>query len=64
MMAQLDSARDELLDGDGDVLPGLSKDAKEAEKRIRHRLLPVTHGPWCQASSCSSPAHKMNCTNG
>ena len=38
-MAQLDAARDQLLDDD-DVLVGRVKDVKEVEKRLRHRLLP------------------------
>ena len=39
VMEQLDAARDELLDDD-DERVGLVKDAKEVEKRLRHRLLP------------------------
>ena len=44
VLSQLDAARDELLDDDGDTLPGFSKEARAAEKRIRHRLLP--HNAW------------------
>ena len=40
VLSELDAARDEFLDDDGDTLPGFSQDAKDAEKRIRHRLLP------------------------
>ena len=39
VMEQLDAARDELLDED-DGLVGRVKDVKDAEKRLRHRLLP------------------------
>ena len=38
-MAQLDAARDDLLDKD-DKLIGLVKDVKEVEIRLRHKLLP------------------------
>ena len=40
VLSELDSAREELLDDDGDLLPGCVGDAKAAEKRIRHKLLP------------------------
>ena len=40
VLSELDAARNKLLDDDCDTLPGFSKDAKAAEKRIRHRLLP------------------------
>ena len=40
VLSELVAARNEFLDDDGDTLPGFSKDAKAAEKRIRHRLLP------------------------
>jgi len=40
VMTLLDSARDELLDSDDNVLPGNSQDVKDAERRIRHKLLP------------------------
>ena len=39
VMAELDAARDQLLDQD-DELIGLVKDSKEVEKRLRHKLLP------------------------
>ena len=47
VMEQLDAARDELLDGDDEVV-GLVKDVKEAERRLRHRLLP--RNAWRLAS--------------
>ena len=40
VLSTLDAARDELLDDDGDKLPGFSKDGRAAERLIRHRLLP------------------------
>ena len=46
-MEQLDAARDELLDED-DELVGRVKDVKEAEKRLRHRLIP--RNAWRLAS--------------
>ena len=39
MMEQLDAERDNLLDED-DQLVGRVKDKEEAEKRLRHKLLP------------------------
>ncbi len=39
VMAELDAARDELLDED-DKLVGRVKDVKEVEKRLRRKLLP------------------------
>jgi hypothetical protein len=38
VMEELDAQRDVLLDGD-DELVGIVKDVKEAEKRLRHKLL-------------------------
>ena len=38
-MGELDAARDELLEEDGQ-LKGRVKDVKEVEKRLRHKLLP------------------------
>ena len=40
MLSKLESAQDELLDTDGCVKPGCVGDVKDAEKRIRHKLLP------------------------
>ncbi len=39
VMGELDAARDQLLDEDGE-LQGRVKDVKEVEKRLRHKLLP------------------------
>ena len=39
VLSKLDAARDELMDDDSDRLQGFSKDARAAERRIRHRLL-------------------------
>ncbi len=39
VMAELDEAREELLDQD-DNLVGRVKDVKEVEKRLHHKLLP------------------------
>ena len=39
VMAELDAARDELLDDDGKLV-GLVKDVKEVKKLLRHKLLP------------------------
>jgi hypothetical protein len=39
VMAQLDAARDELLDED-DMLVGRVKDVKDVERHLLHRLLP------------------------
>ena len=64
VLSELDSAREELLDDDGDLLPGCVGDAKAAEKRIRHKLLPEMHGCLCHTSSCLCPVQKTNCTNG
>ena len=43
VMAELDAARDDLLDEDGELV-GLVKDVKEVEKRLRHKHLPKTLG--------------------
>ena len=40
VLSKLESAQDELLDTDGCVKPGCVGDVKDAEKRIRHKLLP------------------------
>ena len=40
MLSKLESAQDELLDTDGSVKPGCVGDVRDAEKRIRHKLLP------------------------
>ena len=40
VLSKLESARDELLDADGDVQPGCVGAMKDAEKQIRHKLLP------------------------
>ena len=39
VMGELDAARDQLLDEDGEM-QGRVKDVKEVEKRLRHKLLP------------------------
>ncbi len=42
---QLDAAWDDLLD-DEDQVVGRVKDVKAVEKRLRHRLLPLTIGAF------------------
>jgi len=40
VLSKLESAQDELLDTHDSVKPGCVGDVKDAEKRIRHKLLP------------------------
>ncbi len=66
-MEQLDAARDEFLDENDEVI-GLVKDAKEAEKRLRHRLLSrfsrAMHDGWQASLSSSCLLQKTKFTNG
>ncbi len=63
VMADLDEAREELLDQDDDLV-GCVKDVKEVEKRLRHKLL--QHNAWrlipFLSYLCVHP--RTNCING
>ena len=63
VMGELDAARDELLEEDGELKERV-KDVKEVEKRIHHKLLPGNAWkliPFFELFMCST---RTNCING
>ena len=62
MLSKLESAQDELLDTDGSVKPGCVGGMKDAEKRIRHKLLP--RNAWMLVPYFELFMSRASCTNG
>ena len=61
VMGELDAARDELLDEDGELI-GRVKDVKEVQKCLRHKLLPKNAWqliPFFELFMCS-PKDKLH----